>query len=184
VRAHTESQADTETQTAARASAPVHRLTNGDLGALRSLSLFTGLPEPELEEIAALCSVSTAHPGQVAQAQDVPIRMWHVISGGYAVVQRDGTPIGLLGRGDSWSEHSILNGLRSSIAVVALSPLTLLTLSQRSFFGIPDHHPVLAGRLVARAAFSPDRLAVPVFNALANRADTECTGGCPGDQYD
>jgi CRP-like cAMP-binding protein len=110
--------------------------------------------------------------------------MWHVITGGHAVVQRDGTPIGLLGRGDSWSEHSILNGLRSSIAVVALSPLTLLTLSERAFFEIPEHHPVLAGRLVARAATSPDRLALPVFNALLHVADTECTGGCRGGQYD
>jgi CRP-like cAMP-binding protein len=110
--------------------------------------------------------------------------MWHVIAGGHAIVQRDGTPIGLLGRGDSWSEHSLLNQLRSSIAVVALSPLTLLTLRQREFFEIPDHHPVLAGRLVARSACSPDRLALPVLNALAQVADTKCTGGCPAGRYD
>jgi CRP-like cAMP-binding protein len=154
-----------------------------DLGPLRSLALFAGLPEAELEELGDRCAVSTAHPGQVIQAQDVPIRMWHVITGGHAIVQRDGTPIGLLGRGDSWSEHSLLNQLRSSIAVVALSPLTLLTLSRRAFFEIPEHHPVLAGRLVARSATSADRLALPVLNALAHMADTECTGECPGGQY-
>ena len=137
----------------------------------------------ELEEIAARCAVSTAHPGQVVQAQDVAVRMWHVICGGHAIVQRDGTPIGLLGRGDTWSEHSLLNQLRSPVAVVALSPLTLLTLNRREFFEVPEHHPVLAGRLVARSASSADRLALPVFNALAHFADTECTGGCPGDQY-
>jgi len=104
----------------------------------------------------------------VVQAQDVPVRLWHVITGGHAVVQRDGTPIGLLGRGDSWSEHSLLNRQRSPIAVVALSPLTLLTLSLRQFFEIPEHHPVLAGRLVARSATSADRLALPVFNALVH----------------
>jgi CRP-like cAMP-binding protein len=151
---------------------------------LRSLVLFAGLPDDELEELATRCSVTTAHPGQVVQAQDVPVRMWHVITGGHAVVQRDGSPIGLLGRGDSWSEHSLLNQLRSSIAVVALSPLTLLTVSQRTFFEIPDHHPVLAGRLVARSAFSADRLALPLFNALVHRADTGRTRRCPGDQYD
>jgi signal-transduction protein with cAMP-binding, CBS, and nucleotidyltransferase domain len=150
--------------------------SDGDAATLRSLELFAGLPDDELEEMAARCSVSTAHPGQVVQAQDVPVRMWHVIAGGHAVVQRDGTPIGLLGRGDSWSEHSLLNQLRSAIAVVALSPLTLLTLSQRAFFEIPEHHPVLAGRLVARSATSADRLALPVFNALLHLADTESTG--------
>ena len=136
-------------------------------GALGFLPLFEGLPETELEEFAALCAVSTAHPGQVVQAQDVPVRWWHVILGGHAIVQREGTPIGLLGRGQSWSEHSLLNQLRSPIAVVALSPLTLLTLSSRTFFTVPEQHPVLAGRLVARSATSADRLALPVFNALA-----------------
>ncbi len=67
--------------------------------------------------------------------------------------------------------------------MVALSPLTLLTLSRRDFFKIPEHHPVLAGRLVARSATSADRLALPVLNALAHIADTECTGECPGGQY-
>ena len=148
-------------------------MTDGDPGPLRTLELFAGLPAAEIEELAARCAVSTAHPGQVVQAQGVPVRMWHVITGGHAVVQRDGVPIGLLGRGDSWSEHSILNGLPSPIAVVALSPLTLVTLSQRAFFEIPDHHPVLAGRLVARAASSADRLAVPVFNALLHLTETD-----------
>jgi CRP-like cAMP-binding protein len=155
---------------------------------LGSLELFAGLPDGELEELAARGAICTAHPGQVVQAQDVPVRMWHVITGGHAVVQRDGRPIGLLGRGDSWSEHSLLNQLRSPIAVVALSPLSLLTISQRDFFEIPDHHPVLAGRLVARSATSADRLALPVFNALAHRAETgggaECSGGCHTARYD
>jgi CRP-like cAMP-binding protein len=102
----------------------------------------------------------------VVQAQDVPVRRWHVIVAGHAVVQRDGTAIGLLGRGDSWGEHSLLNGLRSPIAVVALSPLTLLSIHEREFLAIPECHPVLAGRLVARSATSADRLAIPVFNAL------------------
>jgi signal-transduction protein with cAMP-binding, CBS, and nucleotidyltransferase domain len=148
---------------------PPHLETDDDPAkALRSLELFSGLAESELQEIAARCDISTAHPGQVVQAQDVPVRLWHVIAGGHVVVQRDETPIGLLSRGDSWSEHSILNQVRSSIAVVALSPLTLFTLSLRQFFEIPEHHPVLAGRLVARSAISADRLALPVFDALVH----------------
>jgi signal-transduction protein with cAMP-binding, CBS, and nucleotidyltransferase domain len=135
---------------------------------LRRLALFSGLPVDELDQIAAACDVCTAHPGQVIQAQDVPVRLWHLLVGGHAIVQRHGTPIGLLGRGDSWSEHSLLNRRPSPIAVVALSPVTLLTLREREFFAIPEHHPILAGRLVARSATSADRLAVPVLNALAH----------------
>jgi hypothetical protein len=47
----------------------------------------------------------------------------------------------------------------------------LLTLRDREFFAIPEEHPVLAGRLVARSAVSADRLAPPVFNALAHSAE-------------
>jgi CRP-like cAMP-binding protein len=164
------------------ADSPLHPVSDGDPGTL-SMDLFAGLPDVELEQMAERGTISTAHPGQIIQAQDVPVRMWHVITGGHAIVQRDGTPIGLLGRGDSWSEHSILNELRSPIGVVALSPLSLLTLSRRAFFEIPEHHPVLAGRLVARSAASADRLALPVFNALVHLADTACTGEGPGGRY-
>ena len=150
-----------------------------DARTLRSLELFAGLPGDELDRFAASGGVTTAHPGQVVQAQDVPVRFWHVVVQGHAVVQRDGTPIGLLSRGDSWSEHSLLNQQCSPMAVVALSPLTLLTLDARAFFAVPESHPVLAGRLVARSATSPDRLVQPVHAALKQyreRADREWTG--------
>jgi len=133
---------------------------------IRPFPLFADLSEAELAEIAARCDLATAHPGQVLQAQDVPVRRWHVIISGHAIVQRDDDPVGLLAKGDSWSEHSLLNRMRSPIAVVALSPLLLLSLTEREFFEIPDHHPVLAGRLVARSAISPDRLAQPLHEAL------------------
>jgi signal-transduction protein with cAMP-binding, CBS, and nucleotidyltransferase domain len=152
---------------------PLTQADDDPTAGLRTMELFAGLPEHELEEFARVCDVALAHPGQVVQAQDVPVRRWHVIAGGHAIVQRNGVPIGLLARGDSWSEHSLLNQRRSPIAVVALSPLTLLTLGARQFFAIPEAHPVLAGRLVARSATSADRLAVPVFNALADRAEEE-----------
>ena len=152
-----------------RTRSPVHEAHRDDLAEpLTRLGLFAGLPRHEVAELAARCDVTSAHPGQVVQAQDVPVRLWHVISAGHAVVQRDGTPIGLLGRGDSWSEHSLLHALRSPIAVVALSPLTLLTLRRRQFFEIPEQYPVLAGRLVARSATSADRLALPVLDALVH----------------
>jgi signal-transduction protein with cAMP-binding, CBS, and nucleotidyltransferase domain len=144
----------------------------GDLvDRLAAIALFAGLDRPELRAITARCDLAVAHPGQVVQAQDVPVRRWHLVTAGHVVVQRDGVPIGLLSCGDSWGEHSLLNQQRSPMTVVALSPTTLLSLRDREFFAIPEEHPVLAGRLVARSALSPDRLALPVFNALAHIAD-------------
>ena len=156
-----------------RADAPAVHDHDDITAALRRLPLFAGLDDGELDDLAERCDVTVAHPGQVVQAQDVPVRWWHVVLSGHAVVQRDGTPLGLLTKGDSWSEHSLLNNLRSSIAVAALSPLTLLTLGRQPFFELPEQHPVLAGRLVARSATSPDRLALPVLNALAHFGPAE-----------
>ncbi len=137
---------------------------------LRSLELFKGLPEGELEQLGHVLTLASARPGTILETQDVPVRHWHLLVSGHAVVERDATPIGLLARGDSWCEHSILNGMRSSIGVVALSPVTVLSASQEQFFALPDDHPLLAGRLVARSATSPDRMALPVLNALVHMA--------------
>ncbi|HVB90494.1 MAG TPA: cyclic nucleotide-binding domain-containing protein [Acidimicrobiales bacterium] len=133
---------------------------------LRELDIFADLPDEELASLAEDLELGTAHPGQTLETQDEPVHRWSLIADGHAVITRDSTPIGLLGRGDSWNEYSLLNQQRSSIGVVALSPVTLLTLDQRRFFAVPEHHPLLAGRLVARSATSADRMAQPVFNAL------------------
>ena len=99
------------------------------LAALRTMALFAGLPEAELEEFAAGATSPPPTRARSCRPRTCPSASGTSSAAGHAVVQRDGTPLGLLGRGDSWSEHSLLNRLRSSIAVVALSPLTLLTLS-------------------------------------------------------
>jgi CRP-like cAMP-binding protein len=133
---------------------------------LRALGLFDRLPTEELEQLCCILRLTGAKPGTVLETQDVPVRRWHLLVSGHAVVERDATPVGLLGPGDSWCEHSMLNQLRSPIGVVALSPVSLLSVSREQFFALPEDHPLLAGRLVARSATSPDRLALPVLNAL------------------
>jgi hypothetical protein len=44
--------------------------------------------------------------------------------------------------------------------------MAILRTSREQFFALPEDHPVLAGRLVARSATSADRLALPVQAAL------------------
>jgi CRP-like cAMP-binding protein len=133
---------------------------------LRALELFDRLPTEELAQLCCILTATSAKPGTVLETQDVPVRRWHLLVSGHAVVERDATPVGLVGPGDSWCEHSMLNQLRSPIGVVALSPVSLLSVSRDQFFALPEDHPLLAGRLVARSATSADRLALPVLNAL------------------
>jgi CRP-like cAMP-binding protein len=138
---------------------------------LRGLDLFAGLPDDELRQLTTVLELSTARPGQRLERQDQPVRDWTLIVCGYAVIERDDTRIGLLGRGESWNEHCLLNNLRSPISVLALAPMAVLTASREEFFTLPDLHPVLAGRLVARSASSADRLALPVHNALRHMVE-------------
>ena len=152
-----------------RATHTPPRSTDDDahLAACRCMELFAGLPDGA-RRVRGVLRRRHGPPGQVVQAQDVPVRLWHLSSTRPRRRPARRHSHRAAGQGDSWSEHSLLNQLRSPIAVVALSPLTMLTLSEREFFAIPEHHPVLAGRLVARSASSADRLALPVFNALAH----------------
>ncbi|HWE65285.1 MAG TPA: cyclic nucleotide-binding domain-containing protein [Acidimicrobiales bacterium] len=138
------------------------------LSQLTKIDLFAGLRPSELGDLARLFYLVTVRPGHALEVQDTPVRWWNVITSGHARVERDGTPLGLLGPGESWSEHSLLSQQRSSISVVALSPVSALSLSQRQFFGLRRTHPVLHGRMVARAAASADRLALPVYRALVH----------------
>jgi CRP-like cAMP-binding protein len=140
---------------------------------LRELELFLRMPDEELDQLCCILELSTVRPGDCLETQDVPVRRWHLVVHGHAVVERDATPIGLLGAGDSWGEHSLLNNMRSPIAVVALSPLTVLSASRAQVFTFPEDHPLLAGRLVGRAASGPDRLALPVLNALLHMSRME-----------
>jgi CRP-like cAMP-binding protein len=141
-------------------------VTHPSLTTLRRLDLFASLPDEELDRLTSIMELVPARPGDRLETQHRPVRSWSLLVFGHAMIERDGARIGLLPAGQSWSEYSILNGLRSSISVVALSPSVLLRVSRSEFFRLPDSHPVLAGRLVARAAASSDRLALPVFNAL------------------
>jgi CRP-like cAMP-binding protein len=93
--------------------------------------------------MARYFEVAQARPGQALEIQGTPVR-----------------------RGESWSDYSLLNRQRSSIGVVALSPVTVLNVARHSFFHLLGDHPLLRERIVTRSATSADRLAQPVLRAL------------------
>jgi CRP-like cAMP-binding protein len=134
--------------------------------ALRSVAFFDGLPPAELAEVAQTFRLSSVRPRQLLEAQDTPVRRWQMIASGHVVVRRDEVPLGLLGAGESWSEHSLLNRYRSPISVVALSPATLLSVDEQRFWGLVADQQTFRERILARSAASADRLALPFLRAL------------------
>lgn len=133
---------------------------------LRHSDLFDDVSPSALGNLAHAFDLITARPGQLLEQQDTPVRWWNLIVNGHALVERDGTPLGLLGRGESWSEHSLFNRQHSPISVVALSAVTVMSLSRRQFLGLWVDIPTVHDRLVVRSATSADRLALPVYRAL------------------
>lgn len=134
--------------------------------AMGTLPVFDGLPAIELATMAQAFELSKAQPRQLLEVQDTPVRRWQVISAGHVLVQRDGVTLGLLGVGESWSEHSILNQHRSPISVVALSPVTTLSAGDRDLWAMVNRSETFRDRIVNRSATSADRLALPVLRAL------------------
>jgi CRP-like cAMP-binding protein len=147
------------------------RFLDGDdsiMSQLRKIDLFDGLSPSEVGLLARTFTSFSARPGQYLEMQDAPVLWWSVIVSGHALVERDRTALDLLGHGQSWSEHSVLNTMRSSISVVALSPVTVLSVTRRQFWDILDNQPTLRERITARSATSADRLALPVYRALVH----------------
>jgi CRP-like cAMP-binding protein len=140
---------------------------NAMVAQFRQIDLFAGASVSELLALTRHFRATTARPGDVLERQDRPVRHWQLIVSGHALVQRDGTVLGLLGQGESWSEHSLMSGQRSPISVVAFAPLTLLTMPRRAFLALPTTYPLVGERIRTRAATSADRLALPVYRALS-----------------
>lgn len=86
-----------------------------------------------LEDIASRVSLQVAETGsEVVREGEVGDR-FYVISEGTAQVSMSGYPIGELGPGSSFGERALLRNARRSATVVALTDLSLLTLSREDF---------------------------------------------------
>ncbi len=136
--------------------------------ALGTMPVFAGLPPAELAAAAQAFTLSTARPRQRLEVQDTGVRRWQMIASGHVVVRRDEVPLGLLSDGDSWSEHTLLNRQRSPISVVALTPVTLLSIDEQDFRALITTHTTFRERVIARSATSADRLALPFLRALTH----------------
>ena len=127
------------------------------------------------------CATScTAHPGQVIQAQDVPVRLWHLLVGGHVIVQRDGTPIGLLEQGrlvgrTLVAQPSVLSHRRGGALARHHADLAASVNSSRS----PSNTRCWPAASWPVRPASADRLALPIFNALVHLNESSMSPGCP-----
>jgi CRP-like cAMP-binding protein len=119
---------------------------------LAQLPLFTGCGRTQLLRVAGECEIWDAAAGCRLGTEGETAGWWNIIVEGTATVSSGGTPTGLLGAGDWWGERSALNGDPSTVRVDALTPVTVVTFSRRSFFGLLRRHPDIAIRVISKLA--------------------------------
>lgn len=119
---------------------------------LGQLSLFGGCGPAELLRVASQCEVWDAPAGSRLGGEGEMAGWWNIVATGTATVSAGGVLTGLLGGGDWWGERSALNGDPSTVTVDALTPVTLVTFSRRSFRDLLRMQPEIALNVISKLA--------------------------------
>lgn len=138
--------------------------TSGKAALLKKVSLFDGLSDRQIQQIARLADEVEVPAGKtLARAGDTGREMF-VIVDGQAVVRTPKGRTARLGRADFFGEMSLLDGGPRSATVEAATPMRLLVVGQREFYELLAEAPPIARRIMrtlserlreADEAFSP-----------------------------
>jgi CPA1 family monovalent cation:H+ antiporter len=117
---------------------------------VRGFSLFAGLDEATLQQLARRMRTVYAKPGDVlVRREDLPDRVWFVASGAVEAELADGRH--LMGHGEMFGHLSVLQKRPRKATVRAISYTTLVTLSEAEFRDLVQQAPQLAAAVQASA---------------------------------
>jgi CPA1 family monovalent cation:H+ antiporter len=128
-----------------------------DPARLRELELFSGLDQEALEKLAQSAEVKPASPGVVLAREGASGYTFSVILEGTVDVDRGGTFLETLGRGDFFGEMAILGTGRRNATVTAASPVELLVLFGTEFRTLENEQPEVAERIRQKVAERVER---------------------------
>jgi CRP-like cAMP-binding protein len=103
------------------------------LTVLRSLQLFSPLPEPRLEALADALIRLSFPAGAVIVADGDDPDYFYVVVAGEVDVTRGGRHSGSHGPGDHFGEAALLHGVRDELTAVAHTPALLYALDATAF---------------------------------------------------
>jgi CRP-like cAMP-binding protein len=127
-------------------------MSNGSLEALGSVTLFSDLTRPQLEEIEHTFEEEMFPEGQRILRQGFSGNNFYVIVEGEAAVRVDGSDLATLGKGDFFGEVSVLLGEAPTADVVALRPLRCLVLPGPEVEAFLVEHPRVMFRMLQASA--------------------------------
>ena len=115
---------------------------------LRNVTLFQGLSQRQLEQIARLADEVEVPAGRrLATAGDVGHELYVIVEGQATVKRRDGRT-GRLGPGEFFGEMSLLDGGPRSATVEAASPMKVLIVGHREFWQLLNEAPPLVAKVM------------------------------------
>ena len=115
---------------------------------LRSVAIFRGLDEKELNRIVAVGKQVSFDAGTVVAPQDQGAAGFHLIMDGQVSVDVDGHERARLGPGNYFGEMSLLDGLPRSATVKAEEPTTTFALTSWQFLPLLDEYPSISRALL------------------------------------
>jgi CRP/FNR family cyclic AMP-dependent transcriptional regulator len=137
------------------------------IGQLRTVPLFSGCSDAELDLIAGSTTAVRVAAGDVVATEGTYGREFMVIVDGQARVEAQGHRLADLSPGDFFGEISLLDGGTRTASVVAQTDLLVEVIAQRDFDG-----------LVARAPGLDRKLLIGLARRL-RQADLDLLGAVP-----
>lgn len=116
--------------------------------ALRKSPLFAGLSGRQLTQVARLTDDLEVPPGSVLCKEGAKGREFFVIIEGRAAVTRDDAEVATIGPGDFFGEVSLLEPVRRTATVTALTPLRFFLVSDTAFHGLLATDPEIERKLL------------------------------------
>ena len=115
---------------------------------LRSVPLFGGLTEHELERVSGLADVVELPRDRVIMTQGQLGWEMFVLVTGSARVERDGQSLGERGPGEVLGEIALLDGGPRTATVTLAQPSRLIVLARREFQALLDEFPEIRLRIL------------------------------------
>jgi CRP-like cAMP-binding protein len=128
------------------------------ISALRRSPLFAGLSRKQLSRIARLSDDLEVPPGTVMCREGSRGQEFFVIITGEAEVTRGGRHLATLGAGDFFGEIALLERVRRTATVTAVTPLGFFVISAAAFDAVREADPTIERALLhalARRLLSP-----------------------------